>query len=246
MVHIPDGYLSPQTCGVLYAAMVPAWWRAGRRTQAVVTTQHVPLLALGAAFSFVVMMFNIPIPDGTTAHAVGAGPVAVLLGPSAACISVSIALLMQALFFGDGDVLAFAANAANMALAMPWAAYLTYRLITRGAPLTSRRRVVGAAVGGYVGINTAALLAAVEFGLQPELFHRADGTPLYSPFHLSQTIPAMMLGSWPACRTRCGTAGTCTSRTWAGGADRSPTGSWPGWVRPPGRCGWTSAAAPGR
>ena len=39
----------------------------------------------------------------------------------------------------------------------------------------------------------AALAAALEFGLQPTLFHTANGTPLYAPFHLAQTIPAMLL-----------------------------------------------------
>jgi cobalt/nickel transport system permease protein len=192
-MHIPDGYLSPQTCAVLYAGMAPAWWRASTKVQAVVKTRYVPLLALGAAFSFIVMMFNVPIPDGTTAHAVGGGLVAVLLGPWAACVSVSIALLIQALFFGDGGLLAFGANAFNMALVMPWVAYGVYRLIARGTALTSGRRVAAAAAGGYVGINAAAFCAAVEFGIQPDLFTRDDGTPLYAPFHLSQTIPAMML-----------------------------------------------------
>ena len=59
--------------------------------------------------------------------------------------------------------------------------------------LTSPRRAVAAGLGGYVGLNVAALCAAIEFGLQPTLFHRADGTPLYAPFHLAQTIPAMAL-----------------------------------------------------
>ena len=53
--------------------------------------------------------------------------------------------------------------------------------------------MVAAGIGGYVGLNVAALCAATELGLQPTLFHRADGTPLYAPFHLAQTIPAMAL-----------------------------------------------------
>ena len=52
---------------------------------------------------------------------------------------------------------------------------------------------LAAAIGGYVGLNIAALCAAIEFGLQPTLFHTANGTPLYAPFHLAQTIPAMAL-----------------------------------------------------
>jgi cobalt/nickel transport system permease protein len=192
-MHIPDGYLSPETCAAFGAAMVPAWYSASRRVKKVVKTSSVPLLALGAAYCFVVMMFNVPIPDGTTAHAVGAVLVAVLLGPSAAVIAVSTALLIQALFFGDGGVLAYGANCFNMALVMPLVGYAVYRLLARGTSLTSSRRAIAAGVGGYVGLNVAALCAAIEFGVQPDLFKDAHGVPLYAPFHVAQTVPAMML-----------------------------------------------------
>jgi cobalt/nickel transport system permease protein len=192
-MHIPDGYLSPQTCAVAYAAAVPAWVTASRKVTKVVKTRNVPLLAMFAALSFLIMMFNVPIPDGTTAHAVGAVIIAVVLGPWAAVIAVSVALLFQALLFGDGGVLSYGANCVNMAIIMPFVGLAVYRLIAGSSPLRSRRRVLAGMVGGYVGINAAALAAAIEFGIQPGLFHKADGTPLYSPYHLSQTIPAMML-----------------------------------------------------
>jgi cobalt/nickel transport system permease protein len=191
-MHIPDGYLSPQTSAVFGVAMLPLWWQAARNVKKVVKSRYVPLLALGAAFSFVVMMFNIPIPDGTTAHAVGGGLIAILLGPWAACIAVSIALLIQALFFGDGGILAFPANAFNMAVVLPFVSYGVYRLLSRNTALTSGRRVWAGAVGAYVGLNLSALATAIEFGVQPDLFHKADGTPLYAPFHLAQAIPAML------------------------------------------------------
>lgn len=57
------------------------------------------------------MMFNLPAPGGTSAHAVGAVLIAILLGPWASCLAVSVALAMQALLFGDGGILAFGANA---------------------------------------------------------------------------------------------------------------------------------------
>jgi cobalt/nickel transport system permease protein len=192
-VHIPDGYLSPQTCAAAYVVAVPTWALAANRVTRVVKTRNVPTLAILAALSFLVMMFNIPIPDGTTAHAVGAVLIAIALGPWAAVIAVSVALLFQALLFGDGGVLAYGANALNMAMIAPFVGYGIYRLVAGRSPLTSRRRVAAAAIGGYAGINASALAAAVEFGIQPELFHTASGAPLYSPYHLSQTIPAMML-----------------------------------------------------
>src|SRR3954467_15653651 len=143
-MHIPDGYLSPQTCAVAYAAAIPTWAVASRKVTKVVRTRNVPLLAMFAAISFLVMMFNIPIPDGTTAHAVGAVVIAVVLGPWAAVIAVSVALAIQALFFGDGGVLAYGANAFNMAFAMPMVGYGVYRLIARGSALTAPRRAVAA------------------------------------------------------------------------------------------------------
>ena len=91
-MHIPDGYLSPETCGVGFAVMLPAWATAGKRVRKVVKSRYVPLLAIGAAYSFLVMMFNVPVPDGTTAHAVGAVLIAVILGPWAAIIAVSTAV----------------------------------------------------------------------------------------------------------------------------------------------------------
>jgi cobalt/nickel transport system permease protein len=173
--------------------MVPAWVEAGRKVRKIVTNRYVPLVAISAAFAFLIQMFNLPIPGGTTAHAVGAVLIAVVLGPWAAVIAVSIGLLIQALFFGDGGVLAYGANAFNMAFLMPFAGYGVYRLLSRGASLTSGRRALAAGVGGYVGINVAGLSTAVMLGIQPTLFHAANGTPLYSPFHLAQTIPAVML-----------------------------------------------------
>ncbi len=196
-MHIPDGYLSPQTCAVGYAVAVPVWMAAGRNVKRVVKNRYVPLVALGAAYCFLVMMFNIPIPDGTTAHAVGGVLIAVLLGPWAATVAVSVALLIQCLFFGDGGVLAFGFNVVNMAVVMPFVGYAVYKTLARRLSLTSPRRALAAGLGGYVGINAAALAAAIEFGLQPELFYKTSASgakiPLYAPFHLSQTVPAMLL-----------------------------------------------------
>ncbi|WP_329408113.1 cobalt transporter CbiM [Nocardia vinacea] len=191
-MHIPDGYLSPATCVVGYVVAVPVAAVAARRVENVVKTRQVPTLAMLSAVSFLVMMFNIPIPDGTTAHAVGGALIAVVLGPWAALIAVAVALGFQALLFGDGGVLAFGVNVFNMGVVLPFVAYGIYRLLSRGSTLISWRRVVGAAVGGYVGLNAAAICVGIELGIQPDLFHDASGTPLYSPYHLSQALPAML------------------------------------------------------
>jgi cobalt/nickel transport system permease protein len=193
-MHIPDGYLSPQTCVVMYAVAAPFWYVAAQRVKKLLTGRMVPLIGIFAAFSFVIMMFNVPLPGGTTGHAVGGTLMAIVLGPWATVIGVTIALAVQAIFFGDGGILAFGANSFNMAVVLPFVGYAIYRLLSGTTPLTSSRRVIAAGIAGFVALNAAAFLTAVEFGIQPALFHTADGTPLYGPYGLDVAIPAMMSG----------------------------------------------------
>ena len=193
-MHIPDGYLSPSTCAVMAAGALPFWVIALQRVKKLLHTRLVPLLSVFAAFSFVIMMFNLPLPGGTTGHAVGMGVATVVLGPWASIVAISVALLIQALLFGDGGITAFGANSFNMAIVGSLVAYAVYRAIAGRAALDSPRRVWAAALAGYVAINVAALCAAIEFGIQPELFKDATGAPLYSPYPLHIAIPAMMIG----------------------------------------------------
>ncbi len=193
-MHIPDGYLSPSTCATLYAGAAAGWYSALRRLKRALLTRVIPLISVFAAFSFVVMMFNLPLPGGTTGHALGVTIAAIVLGPSGAILALSIAIAIQALFFGDGGISTLGANCFNMAIVGALVAYGSYQLIAARAALTARRRVVAAAVAGYLAINVAALLASVEFGIQPILFHDATGTPLYAPYPLNISIPAMMIG----------------------------------------------------
>ena len=191
-MHIPDGYLGPATSGVMYALMLPIWAIASRVVKKTLSARQVPYMAIGAAFSFVIMMFNLPIPGGTTGHATGAVLVAILLGPWAACIAVTVALVIQALLFGDGGITAIGANCFNMAFVMTFSGYFIYKLISGKSPATSKRRIIAAGTAGYIGINMAALSAAVQFGIQPLLHRTLDGRTLYCPYGLNVTLPAML------------------------------------------------------
>jgi cobalt/nickel transport system permease protein len=191
-MHIPDGYLGPVTCIAGYAVMTPIWGIASNNVKKTLQAKQVPLLAIGAAFSFVIMMFNVPIPGGTTGHAVGAVIAAILLGPWAACLSVSVALVLQAFLFGDGGITAIGANCFNMAFVLPFVGYAVYRMISTGSPVTSTRRVVAAGIGGYTGLIAASCCAGIELGLQPLLHHTAAGQALYCPYGLGIAVPAMV------------------------------------------------------
>ncbi|MGM9540098.1 cobalt transporter CbiM [Anaerovibrio sp.] len=192
-MHIPENYLSPSTCAVLTAAMAPVWYMSVQKVRQELPPEKLPFLGVAAAFSFLAMMFNIPLPGGTTGHAVGGTLIALLFGPYAACLSVSVALIVQAVFFGDGGILAIGANCFNMAFLLPFTGYYAYQALRRVLSSDGTAPVC-AAVAGYVGINAASLAAAIEFGIQPMLFTNELGQALYCPYPLSISIPAMMAG----------------------------------------------------
>ena len=117
---------------------------------------------------------------------------AVVVGPWAAVVGLSTALAIQALFFGDGGITAIGANCFNMAFLMPFTGYYAYRGLCRVLP-SDKGKAVAAGIGGWVGLNAAALSTAVMFGIQPLLHTGADGRALYAPYPLSVAVPAMML-----------------------------------------------------
>ncbi len=191
-MHIPDGYLGPQTYVPLYGVSVGFWAIAQNKLKKQLSLKHVPYLAMAAAFSFLIQMFNIPIPGGTTGHAVGAGIIAILLGPWTAVMAVSVVLIIQAVVFGDGGITGIGANCFNMAVVMPFVSYGVFRL-AKGKSEGRVRLAIAAFLSGYLGLLVAALFTAVELGIQPLIATGADGRPLYAPYPLSVSIPAMAI-----------------------------------------------------
>ncbi len=191
-MHIPDGYLSPQTYIPLYGVFIATMAVAVKKVRDEVSVRNIPYLGMAAAFSFIIMMFNLPIPGGTTGHAVGSAVIAILFGPWAAMISVSVALIIQALIFGDGGITAIGANCFNMAVCMPFIAWYTFRLIT-GKSRKPWRIAIASFFAGYISLVFAAILTGVEFGIQPLIATGVDGKALYCPYDLKIAVPAMVI-----------------------------------------------------
>jgi cobalt/nickel transport system permease protein len=190
-MHIPDGYLSPQTYVPLYAVFAGFLAAALRKVRQTVSTKNIPYLGMASAFSFLIMMFNVPIPGGTTGHAVGASIVALVLGPWTAVVAISVALIIQAFLFGDGGITAIGANCFNMGVVMPFVSILVFKLV-RGKSTMGWRVYLASFLSGYIGLVVAAIVTAVEFGIQP-LIASAEGKPLYGPYGLEIALPAMAI-----------------------------------------------------
>jgi cobalt/nickel transport system permease protein len=192
-MHIPDGYLSPQTYIPFYVAFIGLLGVAIKKIKKKLSAKIIPFLGMSAAFSFLIMMFNIPIPGGTTGHAVGSALISLLFGPWIAMVSVSVALIIQALVFGDGGITALGANCINMAFIMPMLAYAVFKLINHGSA-NPKRIQLAAFCAGYISLCITSVITAIEFGIQPIIAHTIDGQALYTPFPLKYAIPAMAIG----------------------------------------------------
>ncbi len=190
-MHIPDGYLSPQTYVPLYGAAATFIGIALKKMKETLSVKNIPYLGLASAFSFLIMMFNVPIPGGTTGHAVGASIIAIILGPWTAIIAVSVALIIQALVFGDGGITAIGANCFNIGVVMSFVSYYIFKWIN-GKSTGNIKTYIAAFLSGYLGITIAAVITAIEFGIQPLIASSPDG-PLYAPYGLEIAIPAMAI-----------------------------------------------------
>jgi cobalt/nickel transport system permease protein len=138
------------------------------------------------------MMFNLPVPGGTTGHAVGSAVIAILFGPWAAMIAVSVALIIQALVFGDGGITTIGANCFNMAIFMPFTAYYIFKLFSKGR-IRKAKVSFAAFIAGYLSLVLAAIVTGAEFGIQPLIASTKDGKALYCPYDLGIAIPAMAI-----------------------------------------------------
>src|SRR6202163_646521 len=127
-MHIPDGFLSTPVWAALDVAAAPAAGYVVRRAQREFEEKKVPLLGVMGACVFAAQMINFPVGPGTSGHLVGGALLTVVLGPAAASLVLTALLVLQALIFQDGGVLALGAYVFNMALAGVGTACLSYRL----------------------------------------------------------------------------------------------------------------------
>lgn len=121
-------------------------------------------MATLTAMFFAAQMMNYPIIGGTTAHLLGGPILAITLGPYAGLISMTIILLIQALFFGDGGITTFGANVWNMGVVGVFIPYLIFSLATK---MTKNKKGMffGAFIGALIGDDLAAIFAGLELGL---------------------------------------------------------------------------------
>lgn len=163
-MHIPDGFLSiPVSVGAA-AISVGALAIALRSIKKKFNEDIIPKMGVLAAFIFAAQMFNFPVAGGTSGHLMGSVLAAIMVGPAAACVIMTVVLIVQCLMFQDGGILALGANVLNMAavgILVGWAVYSSLRRLSGNMPLQN------AAIffGSWVSIVAAASACSLELAM---------------------------------------------------------------------------------
>jgi len=180
-VHISDGSLSPAICALMYLISIGFLVWSWRKARATYSQSLTPLLAVSSAFIFAAQMINFPIVYGTSGHLVGGTFLSVLLGPYAAILSMTIVLLMQALFFADGGIFTFGVNVFNMAVIGGLSFFLVKLLIKDSK--RSSRFFSTVFIASFVSVVLGALACGLQIGFSP-VFSDVGG--------IAVTVPAML------------------------------------------------------
>jgi len=125
------------------------------------TASKIVILAVIAAGIFALQAFNLPTGFGVSGHLVGGALAAIILGsPFASVFILTIVLIIQALIFGDGGVLALGLNIINMGAIAGFIGFYSYKLFSKKVP-----KPVSAGIAGWLACVIAAICCALELAL---------------------------------------------------------------------------------
>jgi cobalt/nickel transport system permease protein len=164
-MHIPDGFIDGRTSLVagLLAIGVVAWCL--RMTARTLDEREVPIVGLVAAFVFAVQMLNFPVANGTSGHLLGGVLAAVLVGPYAGALAVTVVLVVQSLLFADGGLSALGLNVINMALVGAFGGYAVFLVVRWLLGRRTASVTPAAGIAAFLAPVMASLAFVVEYAV---------------------------------------------------------------------------------
>lgn len=164
-MHIPDGFIDLKTSAtfaVIGAAGVGASLKGAKRQ---LSEKSAPLAGLTAVFVFAVQMLNFPVAAGTSGHLLGGVLAAVLVGPYAASLVITVVLIIQAFLFADGGLTALGLSIFNMAIIGVWVGYGIFLLAKKVLPKKKASVAVASAVGALISVPAAAAGFVMQYAI---------------------------------------------------------------------------------
>jgi len=165
LLHIPDGFVNVPTSALFGLITIVLLAIALKRAQNQLDDKVAPMAGLAAVFIFAMQMLNFPVAAGTSGHLVGAAIAAVLIGPWAASLALTVVLVVQALFFADGGLIALGLNIFNLAFVAVFAAWLVFVVLRKILPKNKLSLLIATGVGAFLSVPISALAFSLQFAL---------------------------------------------------------------------------------
>lgn len=164
-MHIPDGFIDIPTSAAFAALAATGVAMAIKGAKGSLDERTAPLAGLTATFIFAVQMLNFPVAAGTSGHLLGAALAAVLVGPYAATLAITIVLILQALLFADGGLSALGLSIFNMSIIAVWFGYGIFLLIKKILPATKVTITFAAALAALLSVPAAAAGFVLQYAI---------------------------------------------------------------------------------
>jgi cobalamin biosynthesis protein CbiM len=156
-MHVPDGFMTTPVCLAAGAVAVIGVAVCLRKARQDLDERVGPLGGLTAAFVFAAQMLNFPVAAGTSGHLVGGTLAAILVGPAAAVLCLSVVLVIQTLLFADGGLTALGVNVLVLGLINVLVGYAVFRMLTRLLPTGRTSLTAASFLAAAVSIPISAM-----------------------------------------------------------------------------------------
>lgn len=162
-MHMADALISPIVGGTMLVAATGVTAYSIKKIQVDMEENKIPLMGVMGAFVFAAQMINFSIPGtGSSGHIGGGMLLAILLGPYEGFLAMASILLIQALFFGDGGLLAYGCNVFNLGFYTCFIAYpLIYKRIIN-KDITPKKIFVASMASTLVGLQIGAFSVVLQ------------------------------------------------------------------------------------
>ncbi len=162
-MHMADALISPAVGATMWAATAGVAAYSIKKIQNDIDEKKVPLMGVMGAFVFAAQMINFTIPaTGSSGHLGGGMLLAILLGPYAGFLTMASILIIQALFFADGGILALGCNILNMGFYTCFIAYpfIYKRIIKKG--YSTKSIFTASMISAIIGLQLGAFSVVLE------------------------------------------------------------------------------------
>ena len=158
-----DALISPAVGGTMWAASAGLIGYCSKKVKNDLDDVRIPLMGVVGAFIFAAQMINFTIPGtGSSGHLGGGMILAILLGPYAGFLTMASVLIVQALFFADGGLMALGCNIFNLGFIPCFIAYQCIFKHMAGTNMSERRLFIAATISAIVGVQLGAFSVVLQ------------------------------------------------------------------------------------